>query len=120
MPRGVKNVLSHRNTGAEALAVILKESSSLSFVSLEWNQIASEGATSLAEALAFNTSLLHVDLRNNGIGDDGALALAKMLEENDTLKTLDLRWNQVKQAEDVELGLDICAAELSHCCCLWY
>ena len=82
-------------SGAKSLAVTLKESSQLTFLSLEWNQIGSDGAMFLAEALTFNTSLLHVDLRNNNIGDEGALELSKALDSNDTLKTLDLRWNQV-------------------------
>ena len=81
--------------GAKSLAVTLKESSQLTFLSLEWNQIGSDGVMFLAEALTFNTSLLHVDLRNNNIGDEGALELSKALVSNDTLKTLDLRWNQV-------------------------
>lgn len=81
--------------GAAALAEIMKDTSSLNFVSLEWNQLGSDGARSLSEALTFNTSLQHLDLRNNNIGDDGAMAFVKALSSNDTLRTLDLRWNQV-------------------------
>jgi Ran GTPase-activating protein (RanGAP) involved in mRNA processing and transport len=88
--------------GAKSLAATLKESSQLTFLSLEWNQIGSDGAMYLAEALSFNTSLLHVDLRNNNIGDEGALELSRALEANDTLKTLDLRWNQVRPKTEFE------------------
>ena len=83
-------------SGAKALADLLRNNTTLEYVSLEWNQIGSTGCTLLAEALRSNNTITHLDLRNNGIADDGAIALSSaLLSSGKSVKMLDLRWNQI-------------------------
>ena len=81
--------------GASSIADLVRNTKTLQFVSLEWNQIGSPGAKAFADSLQQNKCLTHLDLRNNGIDNDGAIALALEVLNNDSLKTLDLRWNKV-------------------------
>lgn len=82
-------------TGAVALSELLRDYSSLVYLSLEWNSIGSIGCKALADNLEYNNSLTLLDLRNNSIDNDGAVALANAIKKNSTLATLDLRWNKV-------------------------
>jgi hypothetical protein len=81
--------------GASAIADLLRNTITLQFVSIEWNQIGSVGAKAFADSLPQNRCLTYLDLRNNGIDNDGGIALALALMSNVTLKTLDIRWNKV-------------------------
>uniref|UniRef100_A0A7I4F785 Uncharacterized protein n=1 Tax=Physcomitrium patens TaxID=3218 RepID=A0A7I4F785_PHYPA len=79
------------------LAEIVRSSTSLNRLSLEWNSLglARTGIAAFTSALASNRSLKEVDLRSNRIGPSTAAALAHALQSNLTLTCLDLRWNEI-------------------------
>jgi hypothetical protein len=69
--------------------------STLTKLTLSFNNILDEGATFLAETLKLQTlpSLKNLRLVNCDISDDGFVALVSALEENETLETVDLEMN---------------------------
>jgi len=68
----------------------LVENTTLTSLSVSWNQIGDVGAAVLAQ----NTTLTSLDVSYNEIGAAGAAALA----QNTTLTSLDMGWNQIGAA----------------------
>ena len=58
--------------GAERLAAVLGQCTSLAHLNLGWNEIGDEGAGRLTAVLGQCASLAHLDLGGNKIGDEGA------------------------------------------------
>ena len=89
-------ILSHNsisNDGVRILAVAMN-SSTLTSVDLEDNDISDVGATYLAQMLAENTTLLCLSLSQNQIGDAGMKLLANALAHRNTcLQYLNLSAN---------------------------
>jgi Ran GTPase-activating protein (RanGAP) involved in mRNA processing and transport len=81
--------------GAKALAAALEQNTTIIQLDLGVNQIGDEGAKVLAVALEHNTTLTQLSLWDNQIGDEGAKALAAALEQNTTLTQLNLRNNPI-------------------------
>jgi hypothetical protein len=84
--------------GAENLAKMLRQNSSIVSFSLEWNSLGlmdTQSFTHFCESLSMNKSLKDLDLRNNQLTHTSALELCSSIETNNTLKTLDLRWNNI-------------------------
>lgn len=65
--------------GAEALASLLAESSTLTRLALNDNYLGPEGARALAAALTTNSSIRELQLRGNELGDGGVEAIAEAL-----------------------------------------
>jgi len=89
------------DAGARALAVALRDTTSLVKVdlSVNWTDwIGDTGAAYLADALRVNTSLKYLGLGQNHIGDAGATALADALRVNTTLTYLSLDNNRIGDA----------------------
>jgi len=94
-----------RANGAEQLCKLLKQTTTLSELYLEWNALGlydtSMGA--IAEGVAVNKSVEILDLSNNQICHTGGKLLSVALKRNKTLKSLDLRWNNIGVAGGREL-----------------
>jgi Ran GTPase-activating protein (RanGAP) involved in mRNA processing and transport len=86
-----------RSEGAVALAGLISNNSTLTFLGLEWNGVGmiDSGFQTLCKAIARNQSLVEVDFRNNNIGPAGGAALAALLAQNRKLERVDLRWNNL-------------------------
>merc|ERR1740124_767220 len=69
--------------------------STISTISLSYNDIGAEGAKSLADALAKNTTITTISLSGNGIGAEGAESLADALAKNTTITTIILSDNDI-------------------------
>ena len=84
-------------SAAELVGRILKKTTTLTHLSLEWNAIGlwEFGLASIAEGLQVNQTLRYLDLRNNQITYGGGAYIANALKSNRVLKTLDLRWNNI-------------------------
>ena len=86
------------NTGACALAHVLKWTTTLIEVDLSFNyNIFARGGKALADALKYNKSLKFLWMQGNSIGDDGAKAMISMLKKNNTLSFLDLQRNDISK-----------------------
>jgi Ran GTPase-activating protein (RanGAP) involved in mRNA processing and transport len=111
------------NTGAAALATLLRNSPRITQLDLNTNLIESSGCAALTEALCINsvlvslnlsynqiedsiaprlthtlsqnTTLTELDLGNNIMGGTSAIALANGLLQNSVLQSLCLRWNTI-------------------------
>ncbi|CAK9096232.1 unnamed protein product [Durusdinium trenchii] len=81
--------------GAECLAEVLLENSSLQRLELDFNGISSGGAARLAEVLPKNSTLTHLYLCHNAIDDEGAIHLASALEAGCALNQLYLSGNRI-------------------------
>lgn len=83
--------------GAEALGRLLRQSSSIQSLTLEWNNLGTweDAFATFCRALAGNGVLRQLDLRNNQISHRGAEELALALKSNASLQQLDLRWNNI-------------------------
>ena len=77
-------------SGAEAIAVFLKSTTTLVNLDLSLNELRNEGAEVLAEALKENRTLKRLNLAENDIGVEGVQALQQALETNTTLEHLEL------------------------------
>lgn len=82
-------------TGAEAIAVVLSTTSSLTFLDLSHNNIRKTSAMGFAKCLAHNSSLLVLNLANNNFGDIAGQHLAHSLRFNTTIKFLDISYNNL-------------------------
>ena len=78
------------DAGAQALAIALRESATLTTLDLGGCDIRGAGAQALAGALCANATLTTLRLHCNGFGDLGVQALAGALHVNSTLTTLGL------------------------------
>jgi hypothetical protein len=84
------------NTGAKAVAAILKENAAIEEVKFNANHISNEGAKAIADAVKYNFNLQTIDLGSNEIGAEGAKALAEALRENTTaLRKLNIAYNNI-------------------------
>ncbi|KAM5309034.1 leucine-rich repeat-containing protein 45 isoform 4-T4 [Glossophaga mutica] len=83
--------------GAEALGKLLRHSTSIQSLTLEWNNLGTweDAFATFCRALAGNGVLRQLDLRNNQISHQGAEELALALKSNTSLQQLDLRWNNI-------------------------
>ncbi|XP_037013797.2 leucine-rich repeat-containing protein 45 isoform X2 [Artibeus jamaicensis] len=83
--------------GAEALGRLLRHSTSIQSLTLEWNNLGTweDAFATFCRALAGNGILRQLDLRNNQISHQGAEELALALKSNTSLQQLDLRWNNI-------------------------
>ena len=98
--KGVKKLDFKGNnirSSAEFVGRILKVTTVLTHLNLEWNGIGlwNTAMSSLADGLQFNQTLRYLDLRNNQITHEGGTGIANALKVNHVLKVLDLRWNNV-------------------------
>lgn len=98
--RGVKKLDFKGNNiraSAEIVGRILKVTSTLTHLNLEWNGIGlwDTAVSSVAEGLQANQTLRYLDLRNNQITHEGGTCIADALKVNHVLKVLDLRWNNI-------------------------
>merc|ERR1719447_2476409 len=86
-----------RTKSAEHICKLLKQTTSLKELYLEWNALGLHdiGMSAVAEGLAVNKCVEVLDLSNNQICQNGARLLCLALKRNKTLKTLDMRWNNV-------------------------
>ncbi|XP_075072889.1 leucine-rich repeat-containing protein 45 [Mixophyes fleayi] len=86
-----------RGDGAEALAKLLRHTSSLISLTLEWNNLGmwEDGFSLFCDGLSYNQTMQKLDLRNNQINHKGAEELSMALKRNLTLQELDLRWNNI-------------------------
>jgi len=84
-------------SSAEIMGRILKLTTTLTHLNLEWNGIGlwDTAMSSLADGLQANQTLRFLDLRNNQITHEGGTHIANALKINRVLKVLDLRWNSV-------------------------
>eukprot|EP00062_Callorhinchus_milii_P019105 gi/632973322/ref/XP_007903097.1/ PREDICTED: MHC class II transactivator [Callorhinchus milii] len=81
--------------GAERLAEVLSELTSLEKLTLSRNQITDRGAQTLARSLPKLKSLRTLSLYDNIIGDKGAEKLAEILPAMTSLKVLDVQFNNI-------------------------
>lgn len=79
-----------RNHGANALAVFLTHSQTLTGLNLRGNDIGEAGCIKMAENLSTQMTLKSLDLNTNPIGDTGMSKLADSLVANTTLTDLDI------------------------------
>ena len=98
--RGVKKLDFKGNnirSSAEIVGRILKVTTILTHLNLEWNGIGlgNTAIASLADGLQANQTLRYLDLRNNQIAHEGGAYIADALKVNHVLKVLDLRWNNI-------------------------
>ena len=83
------------DTAAKELAEALKVNSTITNMNLSGNYIGPEGATALADALKVNKTITYVDLGDNYIGPTGARALADALKVNKTITEVNLGDNNI-------------------------
>ncbi|XP_048448779.1 MHC class II transactivator [Rhincodon typus] len=84
--------------GAERLAKVLSNLTSLEKLTLSRNQIADRGAQELARSLPSLKFLKTLSLYDNIIGDKGAEKLAEILPVMKSLKVLDVKFNKITDA----------------------
>jgi Ran GTPase-activating protein (RanGAP) involved in mRNA processing and transport len=78
---------------ASALAIALKENTSVTRINLCRHQIGNNGASAFADALGVNTSVTSINLSLNRIGVRGASELADALKANTSVTNVDLSHN---------------------------
>lgn len=86
-----------RSKTAEYLCKMMKQTTSIRELYLEWNALGlyDVGMSAIAEGLAANKSLQVLDLSNNQICHNGGRLLCLALKRNKTLRSLDMRWNNI-------------------------
>jgi len=85
------------DAGATAIAVLLRENTSITTLDLSGNGITPSGAVSLAAGLIRNATLRSLCLDFNAVGPVGAAAIAAALPSTE-LESLDLEWNGIRCA----------------------
>ncbi|KAG2379315.1 hypothetical protein C9374_007454 [Naegleria lovaniensis] len=93
------------DSGANAIARMLKINTSIQHLSVKSNAITERGASDVAEALKENHSLKSFDFSYNSIEDKGGLKMAEMLKENSTLKFLNLNACDLKTSSITLLAI---------------
>ncbi|XP_051877703.1 MHC class II transactivator [Pristis pectinata] len=96
--------------GAERLAEVLSNLTSLEKLILSRNQIADRGAQELARSLPNLKFLRTLSLYDNVIGDKGAEKLAEILPVMKSLKVLDVKFNKI-----TDVGAQRLTQSLKHC-----
>ena len=89
------NPIGEHVEGVTAVAKMLVENKTLTWLGLEDCHISSEGAVELAAALGKNSTLKHLNLDHNPIGVKGASSMSDMLQHNTSLEDLYLRDDSV-------------------------
>jgi len=89
------NYKSIGSAGVTTLATAIKQSTSLAAIRLQGNSIGDAGAVALADAIKQSTSLTEIYLNDNLIGDVGIVAFAEAIKQSTTLKTVDLGSNNM-------------------------
>jgi Ran GTPase-activating protein (RanGAP) involved in mRNA processing and transport len=79
----------------EFLKETLKNTSSLSKLQLEYNELGPIGAKEISLGLSLNYSLHSLNLKGNGIGDQGTNYIASSLQDCIQLRELDLSSNNI-------------------------
>ncbi|CAE7598878.1 NLRC3 [Symbiodinium sp. CCMP2456] len=110
--KGVEVDLSRAGLGdsdAEALAEVIKMSSSIESIDLGSNQIGDVGTQALAEAFKASRSFHTMTLSKNRVGDVGAQAIIQAIQESSACKQAFLEGNQIQEAamKAVELANQI-------------
>ena len=82
------NPIGEHVEGATAIAKMLVENKTLTWLSLRDCHISSEGAVELAAALCKNSTLKRLYLDHNAIGVEGASSMSDMLQHNTSLEDL--------------------------------
>ena len=84
-------------SSAGLIGRILKVTTKLTHLNLEWNGIGlwESAVIAIAEGIQMNQTLRYLDLRNNQISHEGGTCIANALKANHILKVLDLRWNNI-------------------------
>ena len=83
-----QNPIGEHVEGVTAVAKMLVENKTLTWLDLEDCHISSKGAVELAAALCKNSTLKHVKLNFNPIGVEGASSMSDMLQHNTSLEVL--------------------------------
>ena len=78
------NSIGEHVEGVTAVAKMLVENKTLTWLDLQDGHISSEGAVELAAALCKNSTLKHLYLDHNPIGVEGASSMSGMLQHNTT------------------------------------
>ena len=87
-----------------ALAALLKQNTSLEYISLDSNPLNYiESLDMLAESLGENTGLRTFSLRRCGISEKGCAALSKALQSNTTLLKLDIEYNNCAESDALSI-----------------
>lgn len=81
--------------GARAILPILKENSSLKYLSLEKQGIRTGAALDIAEYFLYHPGILTIDLQHNQIGQKGANELYQMFLKNENLKEIRMEGNPI-------------------------
>jgi Ran GTPase-activating protein (RanGAP) involved in mRNA processing and transport len=83
------------DTGAAAVAELVKENDRLEIIYLGCNAITATGVAALSAALVDSQTITGLWLKRNPIGVEGARHLATMLATNHSIRTLDLVCTQI-------------------------
>lgn len=86
-----------RDEGAEFIASVLKNNTTVTSLQLNLIQIEMAGAKALAHMLFTNTTITDIDLSDNRVGNDGASAFADALSSNKTVTSLNLSLNKITE-----------------------
>ena len=103
---------TYTSVGINALAEVLKVSSSLKSLDLNGNSIRDEGAVAIAQAAQCNDKLESLGLGRNGIRFAGAIEVAKYIRFSSALQNLDLSSNNLTNwgTDSLKLGITIAEA----------
>ncbi|KAJ3382497.1 hypothetical protein HDU84_004247 [Entophlyctis sp. JEL0112] len=99
-------ILKHRGLGpkgAQAIASVLENNTSIARLDLTNNWIESGGAF-IGRSLQINRTLVFLNLSDNKLGLLGGLEMAEMLGYNGTLKTLILKGNDFGDKEAIHIS----------------
>jgi hypothetical protein len=80
------------------LAKLLKHSSCLQRLSLEFNELQMQGCKWIAKGITQNKTLESLNIKGNMIGDDGLILLAESFKDAPNLTYLDISLNEIGPA----------------------
>ena len=89
--------------GASKLAAALCKNSTLKCLYMQYNPIGVEGASSMSDMLQHNTSLEELTLRDGSIGEEGVHQLINSLKHNQTLRGLRLPKKYKSETSDYRI-----------------
>eukprot|EP00941_MAST-03F_sp_MAST-3F-sp1_P003551 g3551.t1 len=101
----------YRDKASSALADMIRQNRSLTFLDLTNNSLRCVGAQAISGSLRVNDTLQDLRLGSNGIRDVGATAIAKAIDQKDggklSLQRLELDYNSIGAEGGMELALAI-------------